>query len=163
MVDSAPELRFTTPSTFDAVVGAARGGVIHRLAGRVVAEEPRRGDAGDVTEAGTVGRLRPTRQQRLDTGMGAVGDLHAFGRRGQPPVLGPGRDEQVRREGGGVRQGGAAHRVRSPVTSYAWANPAGARPPHACQTAWDSAHGSTAPNGQVRGSPDHMAATPSPS
>ena len=30
---------------------------------------------------------------------------------------------------------------RSPVTSDARAKPAGARPPHACQTAWDRAHG----------------------
>ena len=87
MVDSAPELRFTLAVTLDAVVGAAGGGVIHRLAGRVVAEEPRRGDAGDMAEAGAVAGFG-RRQQRLDTGMGAVGDLDALGRRGQPPVLG---------------------------------------------------------------------------
>ena len=108
IVDSAPELRFTTPSAVDAVVGAAGGRVVHRLAGRVVAEEPRSGDAGDVAEAGPVACLG-RRQQRLDAGVGAVGDLDAFGRRRQPPVLRPGRDEQVRGERGGVRQSRAEH------------------------------------------------------
>ena len=108
IVDSAPELRFTVPSRGDAVVRAAGGGVVHRLAGRVVAEEPGCGDAGDLAEAGPVSGFG-RRQQRLHAGVSTVGDLDAVGRRGEPPVLGPGRDEQMRGEGCGVRHGGAAH------------------------------------------------------
>ena len=138
IVDSAPLLRLIVPSR--ATPSNVRPGrrVVHRRLGRVVAEVPRGRDARQPrSPAGAVDG-----QQALQPRVGAVGDLHAVGRRRVPAVLRPGGDQQVRRERAACRRP-PRRGARSPTSA------AGICEPHACQIERDSAHGSTAPYGQV--------------
>ena len=85
IVDSAPELRLTTPSAGDPVEGDAGGRVVGRGAGRVGAEEPGGHDAGEVV--GHVARAAAGGDQRLHARVGAVGDLGGVGAGRQPAVV----------------------------------------------------------------------------
>ena len=104
-MDSAPELWLTSPVAGDAVERPAGGRVVHRLAGGVGAEVPRRHDPGEAVRGLVVPVGVGRGEQRLQPRVGAVGDLRGVAAGGQPAVVRATRREQPRVEGERVARG----------------------------------------------------------
>ena len=148
MVDSAPELRFTRrPRRRRRRCARSPGRT--RAAGGVRAEEPGRRDAGRAAQAVRCDAVGD-REQRLDPRVGAVGDLGAVDRVGSRPLSGPPAVSRYGVNVAGVATAAPEQATRRRAPSDGAASAAGHLRPQACQSPRDRAHGSIAPNGQLR-------------